>query len=120
MRDNNWLQDVSAVDFFKFMLKDYFDNEICKFLEYGFPIGFPKTLESLTLLQEFKDPKEMLNAKNHRGEVEFPKDIEKYLIKELKKGAVVSPFHQFPFDNGIIISPLNTVPKKDSLERRVI
>jgi hypothetical protein len=89
-------------------------------LEYGFPIGFPKTLESLTLLQEFKDPKEMLNAKNHRGEVEFPKDIEKYLIKELKKGAVVGPFHQFPFDHGIIISPLNTVPKKDSLERRVI
>jgi hypothetical protein len=46
--------------------------------------------------------------------VEFPKDIEKYLIKELKKRAVVGPFHQNPFNHGIIISPLNTVPKKDS------
>ena len=101
------------------MLKDCFDYEIVNFWNMGFQKVFRK-LESLTLLQEFKDPKEMLNAKNHRGEVEFPKDIEKYLIKELKKGAVVSPFHQFPFDNGIIISPLNTVPKKDSLERRVI
>jgi hypothetical protein len=27
------------VDFFKFMLKDYFDYEICKFLEYGFCIS---------------------------------------------------------------------------------
>jgi len=108
------------VDFFKFMLKDYFDYEICKFLEYGFPIGFPRTVESLTLLQEFKDPKEMLKVKNHRGAVDFPKDIDKYLIKELKKGAVVGPFHENPFDHGIIISPLNTVPKKDSLERRVI
>jgi hypothetical protein len=89
-------------------------------LEYGFLIGFPKTVESLTLLQEFKDSKEMLKVKNHQGAVEFPKDIEKYLIKELKKGAVVGPFHENPFDHGIIISPLNTVPKKDSLERCVI
>jgi hypothetical protein len=59
------------VDFFKFMLKDYFDYEICKFLEYGFPMGFPKIVESLTLLQEFKDPKEMLKVKNHHGAVEF-------------------------------------------------
>ena len=108
------------VDFFKFMLKDYSDYEICKFLEYGFPKGFPKTVESLTLLQEFKDHKEMLKVKNHQGAVKFTKEIEKYLIKELKKGAVVGPFHENPFDHGIIIFPLNTVPKKDSLERCVI
>ena len=108
------------VDFFKFMLKDCFDYEICKFLEYGFPKGFPKTVESLTLLQEFKDPKEMLKVKNHQGAVRFTKDIEKYLIMELKKGTVVGSFHENPFDHGIIISPLNTVPKKDSLERCVI
>jgi hypothetical protein len=52
--------------------------------------------------------------------VKFTKEIEKYLIKELKKGAAVGPFHENPFDHGIIIFPLITVPKKDSLERCVI
>ena len=29
------------IDFFKFiMLTDYEDKEICRFLEYGFPLGF--------------------------------------------------------------------------------
>jgi hypothetical protein len=35
--------------------------------------------------------------------VKFTKEIEKYLIKELKKGAVVGPFHENPFDHGINI-----------------
>jgi hypothetical protein len=63
-------------------------------------MGFPKIVESLTLLQEFKDPKEMLKVKNHHGAVEFPKDIEKYLIKELKKGAVIGPFHDWNLSIG--------------------
>ncbi|CAG2216499.1 unnamed protein product [Mytilus edulis] len=46
--------------------------------------------------------------------------MEKYLVKELTKGAIIGPFHVNPFDHGIILSPLNTVPKKDSTERRII
>ncbi|CAG2220944.1 unnamed protein product [Mytilus edulis] len=108
------------VDYFKLMLSDYSDREICKLLEFGFPIGFHRNKESMSLLQDFKVQKEVLQVKNHRGAVEFPNDMEKYLVKELTKGAIIGPFHVNPFDHGIILSPLNTVPKKDSTERRII
>lgn len=102
------------------MLSDYSDREICKLLEFGFPIGFHRNKESMSLLRDFKVQKEVLQVKNHRGAVEFPNDMEKYLVKELTKGAIIGPFHVNPFDHGIILSPLNTVPKKDSTERRII
>ncbi|CAC5397434.1 unnamed protein product [Mytilus coruscus] len=102
------------------MLSDYPDREICKLLEVGFPIGFHRNKESLNLLRDFKDQKEVLQVKNHRGAVEFPNDMEKYLVKEFTKGAIIGPFHVNPFDHGIILSPLNAVPKKDSTERRII
>ncbi|CAG2238689.1 unnamed protein product [Mytilus edulis] len=108
------------VDYFKLMLSDYSDREICKLLEFGFPIGFHRNKESMSLLRDFKVQKEVLQVKNHRGAVEFPNDMEKYLVKELTKGAIIGPFHVNPFDHGIILSPLNTVPKKDSTERRII
>jgi hypothetical protein len=53
---------------------------------------------------------------------------EKKILNETKNhnppfklnGRVVGPFKANPFIEGMVISPLNSVPKKDSLERRVI
>ena len=46
----------------------------------------------------------------------FPEQITKYLIKEASYQAVGGPFN-----DPIVISPLNSVPKKkDSNDRRVI
>jgi hypothetical protein len=43
-----------------------------------------------------------------------------YLKKEASYGAIIGPFKNNPFVNELKISPLNTVTKRDSPERRVI
>ena len=43
-----------------------------------------------------------------------------YLEKEGKYNAILEPFHSKLFQTGLKISPLNTVTKKDTTERRVI
>ena len=43
-----------------------------------------------------------------------------YIKKEFDNDAIIGPFKENPFDSGIKISPLNSVPKKDTSERRVI
>ena len=78
-------------------------------LEYGFPIGFSGKLN-----------KSSGPVKNHKGVTEFPNEVLKYLEKEKSYGAILGPFTRVPFSEGFCISPLNTVSKKDSLERRVI
>ena len=43
-----------------------------------------------------------------------------YLTKEIYLGRVAGPFDAVPFTDGFVVLPLNTVPKRDSAERRVI
>ena len=97
------------ISFFRFMLSDYEDKEVCEFLEYGFPIGFMEKIKP-------RPPQ----VKNHKGVIQFPKEVRDYLSKELSYGAVLGPFKDIPFSEEFCISPLNTVDKKDSDERRVI
>lgn len=97
------------IPFFRFMLSDYEDKTICEYLEYGFPIGFTGTVK--------------LNrkpVKNHKGAREFPREVEEYLKKEKNYDAILGPFETIPFVSNFCISPLNTVSKKDTVERRVI
>jgi hypothetical protein len=110
------------IDFFKFiMLTDYEDKEICRFLEYGFPLGIDYANPDLDLiLKDYRSPKEIATVTNHMGAVNFPSDIDKYLIKELQKSAIAGPFHVNPFSHGIVLSPLNSVPKRESTDRRII
>ena len=42
------------------------------------------------------------------------------MTKEIYLGRVAGPFDAVPFTDGFVVSPLNTVPKRDSAERRVI
>ena len=44
----------------------------------------------------------------------------KYLQKEASHKAIIGPFRNCPFVEGMIVSPLNTVPKSTPNERRII
>ena len=43
-----------------------------------------------------------------------------HIQKESRHGAVLGPFKSNPFQDSLIISPLNTVPKKDSYDKKII
>ena len=92
------------------MLSDYEDADICTLLEYGFPIGYTNLETTYT----------GRHVNNHKGALENSADMDKYLIKEISKKAVLGPYHSNPFSHEIVISPLNSVPKKGSEDRRVI
>jgi hypothetical protein len=97
------------ISFFRQNLLDYDDKIICEFFEFGAPIGFKETL-----LED-----DNTDIVNHKGAREFD-DVLKYLFKEASYGAIIGHFDKIPFPGHFKISPLNTVSKKDTLERRVI
>ena len=66
------------------------------------------------------EKKDLWKYKNHKGAEEFPDSMLSYLEKESRHKAILGPFKSNPFSSGIKISPFNTVPKRDSSERRVI
>lgn len=104
------------INFFRSWLSDYKDKEICEFLEFGFPIGavgFKSILKNINKTELWK-------FKNHKGANDYPEEINRYLHKEAVNKAIVGPFKNNPFSTGLKISPLNSVSKKDSTERRVI
>ena len=96
------------IPFWRDNLRDYDDYQVCDMLEYGWPVG------------HIGVPYESSLCRNHKGATDFPLEIKQYLQKESKYKAIVGPFKSNPFLGNIAISPLNSVPKKDSLERRVI
>ena len=100
----------------RFMLQDYKDQQLCDFLEFGFPIGYNGNNEILQQIYK----KDVWKFKNHKGAEQFPEDLNAYFGKESSNKAIMGPFKDNPFQSGIKISPLNSVPKKDSSERRVI
>ena len=89
-------------------LQSYQDTQIVQFLQFGWPIGFEGPLQ------------QTITPPNHKGIVGFEDQIQAYLSKELDNKAVMGPFDSNPFDHPIHISPLNSVEKKDSEERRII
>ena len=89
------------------LLQDYEDSVVCNFLEFGWPVGFmPTTLP-------------VFDLRTHRGTLLFSEQVTAYLTKESSVGRVAGPFDAVPFTDGFVVSPLNTVPKRDSAERRV-
>lgn len=104
------------VDFMRNMLttSNYKDLQVCDLLEFGFPIGFEGSVEDCHTKNHF------WQYKNHKGATEYSEDIHKYIQKESRYGAIIGPFKNNPFKEKIVISPLNSVPKKDTSERRII
>ena len=89
-------------------LRDYPDRIICDYLQFGWPVGF------------VRDSLPVFDIRTHRGALNFPDMVCDYLAKELRLGRVAGPFPHLPFPDGYVLSPLNTVAKRDSDERRVI
>lgn len=92
----------------RILLRDYPDNIICEFLEFGWPLGYHSEVLPV------------FDLRNHRGALNFPAAVESYLTDEIHLGRVAGPFDVIPFTDAFVASPLNTVPKRDSSERRVI
>ena len=91
-------------------MRHYPDRVICEFLEFGWPINY----------QSAEFPRS--DHRNHKGAVCFPDAIDEYLFKEVSVySRAVGPFTEgSPFPEGIALSPLNSVPKRDSPDRRII
>ena len=89
-------------------LSNYADKQVVDLLKYGCPINFEGTGISKR------------RCTNHKGATQFAADIDSYLEDEISEGAVMGPLDKSPFDVELVISPLNTCPKKDSKDRRVI
>ena len=88
------------------MISNYHDAEIVKFSEYGFPLSCEGDCFGIS------------EEKNHAGARNFPDEMDRYLNKECSNGSIIGPF--FPFGTDMVIPPLNSVPKKDSVEKRII
>lgn len=89
-------------------LVGYHDQEVVEFLQYGWPVGV-----------EGRIP-DTVSAQNHKGAREFASVVSDHVISEVKRGRVIGPLKNNPFDTQLVLSPLNTVPKKESEARRVI
>ncbi len=96
------------VEYLRHRLQNYPDKIICDFLEFGWPIGFQGRELPISKLQ------------NHSGAKLFQNAIDKYISKELGFGAILGPFSSNPFRIPVAVSPLNSVPKNEGRERRVI
>ena len=90
------------------LLSGYPDEIICDFLEFGWPIGY------------MSDTLPTFDLRTHRGALDFPDQVNAYLSTELKLGRIAGPFDTVPLAQGFVVSPLNTVEKRDSEESRVI
>ena len=86
------------------LLQVYEDSAVWDFLEFGWPVGFmPTTLP-------------VFDLRTHRGALLFSEQVTAYLTKETSLGRVAGPFDAVPFTDGFVVSPLNTVPKRDNLQ----
>ena len=90
------------------LLQDYEDSVVCDFLEFGWPVGFMPTILPV------------FDLRTHPGALLFSEQVTAYLTKDISLGRVAGPFDAVPFTDGFVVTPLNTVPKRDSAERRVI
>ena len=91
------------------LLTDYHDKQVIQFLQYGWPVD-----------RDPDTPLEM-GGVNHKGATDHQQHVDKYISKEMDKGAVIGPFEAIPFkDVPVAISPISTRAKKDSDDRRII
>ena len=91
------------------LLSEYSDVGVCDFLEFGWPIGY-----------DYNGALPSSVFRNHRGAIDFPSAVDSYLSTELRLGSVCGPFARNPFSSPYAVSPLNSVPKQGSVERRFI
>ena len=81
------------------LLSGYPDQSICKFLEFGWPIGY------------MSDTLPIFDLRTHRSALDFPDQVNAYLSKVLILGRISGPFDTMPLAQGFVVSPLDTVEK---------
>ena len=84
------------------------DSEVLDLLEFGFPLGF----SSVSVPEG--------GLKNHSGAETFDQETIRYLEKELMAGAVIGPFVDNPLVTHLVVSPINSIPKRNSVGRRFV
>ena len=89
-------------------LEGYHDRKVIDFLRYGWPLNATNTEVNTTV------------PPNQKGVQLHEIKITKYIQKELGYGSIIGPFLKNPFGKDARFSPLDTRPKKDSDELRVI
>jgi hypothetical protein len=90
-------------------LKDYIKDPLLpELLAYGFPVGY------------CKDVLPAASLRNHSGATSFSSVIDKYLDNEIAACNIIGPFTANPLIAPLMISPINSVPKRNTLDRRVI
>ena len=89
-------------------LEGYEDKEVIKYLQYGWPLNAHNTETQQKI------------PRNQEGVRNNPHALKHFITKELKRGSIIGPFVKNPFGKHARISPLDTRPKKDSEELRVI
>ena len=82
---------------------------VCDYLEFGWPIGY-----------DYHGVLPSSDPRNHKGALAFPSAVHSYLSTELALGSLCGPFAHNPFMATITLSPLNSIPKPHSDERRFI
>jgi hypothetical protein len=92
-------------------LCNYHDYVICDMLEFGWPVNYDYAT------YEFP----VADKRNHNGALSFDLEVTRYIRQESQNGTIAGPFVSCPFKNGnVMVSPLNSVPKAESEERRII
>ena len=98
----------SGIDVAKFrnLLKDYEDNEILQFIEFGFPIGLSQDFELKSCIQ------------NHSSSYEYFTYLDEFMMKEIAMRGITGPLAAPPFP-ATMASPLMTAVKKPGSRRPV-
>ena len=90
------------------LLGDYEDKMLMEFLRYGWPLN----AQAPDVNHEVLD--------NQQGAKRNATDVRKYIENELHHGSIIGPFKKNPFGPEARFSPIDTRPKKDSEELRII
>ena len=90
------------------LLAGYSDELLCDMLEFGFPLDIQGPIPPT------------VDFRSHKGARDFPTHVDKYLHGETSRQRMAGPFTGNPLSVDLHYSPINTVPKDESEERRII
>ena len=90
------------------LLSGYHDHLLCDMLEFGFPLDVQGEVPPTT------------DFRAHKGARDYPRHVDEYLHTETGLLRMAGPFPVNPFSVPIHVSPMNTVPKDEEDERRII
>ena len=91
------------------LLEQYHDKQILTHLKFGWPAN-----------RDISAPEPQLSDINHKGANQFRPEIDQYIWKELANQRMAGPYENIPFSKRIGVSPMNSRPKRESSERRII